>query len=182
MGRWIRWIEWLICGWTYGLTSRRRVGERLVTVYEDLYAADARIDVPVTPLQRDPLDINMCHTIYISGPHHILSNCQNDLPSVLSHWSWAVLRLSNICRLLTRRYYKQRLLATCFPEDGPHAAFIGDIEGFHGHCHAERWGTTAAAAVQLLAIFSILINAWNKDAFLQHGHLEKRDSEQSCTD
>ena len=122
----------------------------------------------------------MCHTIYISGPHHILSNCQNDLPGVLDHWDWILLRLTNLCRLLTRKYYKARLLQTCFssPNTEP---FAKDIERFHASVYSQRWGTTAAAVVQVVQIFQVLASAWNKNAFLHHGRLEERDSQTSCT-
>ena len=125
-------------------------------------------------------DVNMGHTIYISGPHHILSNCQNDLPKVLDHWEWILFRLTNICRLLTRRYYKARLLQTCFASRNTEP-FAKDIEGFHAHVHSQRWGTTAAAVVQLVAVFPILTTAWNKDLFLHHGQVEQRDAQHSCT-
>ena len=137
------------------------------------------IEVPLSPKQTDPYDINMCHCIYISGPHHILSNTQKDLPKVLSHWDWILARLTNICRLLTRKYYKSRLLQTCFAAPDT-AAFATDIEKFHGHVHRERWGTTASAVVQLVQIMHPLQHAWDKNAFLHGGHIEQRDPAHSC--
>ena len=141
-----------------------------------------RIDMPNMPeapqRDRDPYEIDMSHTVYISGPHHILSNCQNDLPSVLSQWEWALLRLTNICRLLSRRYYKNRLIQTCFT--GPNNVLAPDILKFYGKPHKARWGTTAAAACGLLGIFPILVHAWDKDAFMRRGQLEQRDDAHSC--
>ena len=130
--------------------------------------------------QGSEYDVNMGHTIYISGPHHILSNCQNELLGVLDHWDWVLLRLTNICRLLTRRYYKARLLQTCFtrPETEP---FAKDIERFHANVHSQRWGTTAHAVVSLVSIFPMLTTAWNKELFLNGGQVEQRDAQQSCT-
>ena len=50
---------------------------------------DAGVDIP-RELGLDGLDdiygMDMNHTVYISGPHHVLSNCQNDLPGLLQWW------------------------------------------------------------------------------------------------
>lgn len=149
---------------------------------EDNHVADlpinANIDVPLAPPADSLLNCGMGHTIYISGPHHVLSNMQNDLPQVLDYYNWAVLRLNHICRLLTRKYYKARLLSTCF--DGPNNAFASDIERFNAHCYEKRWGTVANAATQLLAILTVLVNCWDKQAFLRNGQIEQRDSSHSC--
>ena len=73
------------------------------------------------------------------------------------------------------------MLETCFssPATGPFAA---DIERFHGHVHSERWGTTAAAATQLTKVFNVLAHGWDKQRFLNHGQVENRDAQHSCTD
>ena len=107
---------------------------------EDNHVAElpinANIDLPLAPPADSLLNCDMGHTIYISGPHHVLSNMQNDLPQVLNYYSWAVLRLNHICRLLTRKYYKVCLLSTCF--DGPNIAFAMDVERFSAHCDDKR--------------------------------------------
>lgn len=140
---------------------------------------DANIAMPLAPAPDSLMDCDVGHTIYISGPHHVLSNMQNDLPQVLNYWSWAVLRLNHICLLLTRKYYKARILETCFAS-GPNTADASDIEHFYPHCHDKRWGTTAAAATELLSIFTILVNCWDKQVFLNNGQIEQRDPAHSC--
>ena len=139
------------------------------------------VEAPLAPQQADPYDINMSHTIYISGPHHILNNCQKDFPKVLANWDWALTRLTHICRLLTRKYYKARLLETCFSGDGT-AAFAEDVQNFHGYVYTERWGATAAAVTRLVPLLPILQHGWSKDAFLHGCDVERRDASQSCTE
>ena len=138
------------------------------------------VEVPLSPQQADPYEINMSHTIYISGPHHILNNCQKDFPKVLANWEWALVRLTHLCRLLTRKYYKARLLATCYSAANTEA-FADDVQNFHGHVYTERWGATAAAVTRLVPLLPMLQHAWDKDAFLHGGDVERHDAAQSCT-
>lgn len=145
-------------------------------VGEDL---DGDVDIPVVAARTDAYAVDLASTVYISGPHHIISNCQNDLPDALIWWNWMLVRLTNICRLLTRKYYKARLIVTCFSSPDT-AAFATDIERFSAQPHAQRWGTTASAATQLVEIFRSLRIGWNKSAFLHRGQVENRDAEHSC--
>ena len=143
---------------------------------------DAGVDIP-RELGLDGLDdiygMDMNHTVYISGPHHVLSNCQNDLPGLLQWWGWTMDRLSHICKVISRKYYKARMLETCFSSANT-CAYAADIERFKAGPNSHRWGTVAAAVCQLVAIFPGLVFGWNKAAFLGRGHLEQRDSEHSC--
>ena len=134
----------------------------------------------MSPPQLDPYDINLSHTVFISGPHHILNNCVNDFPKVLAQWDWFLERLTMICRLLTRKYYKARSLQTCSSSADTNS-FAGDIEGFYGHAYAQRWGTTASATTKLASIMPALRYGWNKDAFLHGGQIEQRSAAESCT-
>ena len=102
------------------------------------------------------------------GPLHIIDNATKRLIDHLPYLGQAIPRLAAVCRFISSRAYKQRLLATCFA--GPVSqSFKNDIQNFHVKVNEGRWGSVAFALPELLKLRHILRRFWDLRAF-NHGH------------
>ena len=80
---------------------------------------------------------------------------------ILPSFLWFVEGLKHVCRLLTRRWSKQRLVASCY-STGLALAYASDIENFHALVKEARWGQVMAAAMALLPLWAALRRNWDK--------------------
>jgi len=132
------------------------------------------------PAFADPYEINLSRAVYISGPHHIIHNLQEGFGTVLVQWVWFMDLLKHICRLLTNRWTKRRLLQECF-SSGPAQVFSDAIRSFHDKVYDKRWGTAMAAVNNLLPLFTGIRFGWDLTRFT-HGRVQHNDDddEHSC--
>ena len=98
-----------------------------------------RPEAPDYPSLADQYMIDTSRAVYISGPHHILHNLQEGFSGVLGSWSWFMNLLKHVCRLLTNRWTKDRLISHCF-SNGAATAFTSGIRSFHSKVYDARWG------------------------------------------
>jgi hypothetical protein len=119
----------------------------------------------------DPYDVDLTKTIYVAGPHHIVHNMQDELHAAMMFWSWFVLHLKHLCRLLTNKWTKDRLLRTCYA-DGVANVFYDLIKRFDSLVYDKRWGTAAAAIENLIHLYDALRYGWSKDQFLMRRRME----------
>ena len=112
----------------------------------------------------DPYDIDLTRASYINGPHHIQHDCTEMFGSVLVDWSWAIDILKHICRLISNRGSKQRLLETCF-SSGPQVIYASKIRSFYQRVYTKRWGTVLAAVKNLIALYDALLTGWSQQHY-----------------
>jgi hypothetical protein len=154
---------------------------------------DDGIDAPLGPgvcvpdegddgSQYEALQVSCERSIFIPGVLHVVHNCTKDLSSALSSWDDFVDNLSQVCRLLSRRWTSSRLLSTCFDEM-PARAFCEDVGSFHHFVYKGRWGSVLAAVKDLLPLQRALQFAWSLEKFNFGGgaaaHQEQREGEHS---
>ena len=114
-------------------------------------------------------NLDFTSSIYIPGPLHIMRNLTESLGDAMSWWSEFVLRLIHLCRLLNRKWNRQRLFATCFSHP-PWNEFMSLYAAFDGQVYQGRWGSVLRAVKQLLPLEASLRGAWCKASFLLNGH------------
>ena len=127
----------------------------------------------------DPYEVDMSKAVYIAGPHHMIHNLQNDFPSVMSLWVWFINFLKHVCRLLSNKWSKDRLLRRCFSA-GPSQLYYSDISSFSSLVYDARWGTAAAAINNLIPIADGLKLYWNKALFTLGRRVEEDASGKGC--
>ena len=113
-------------------------------------------------------NLDFTQSIYIPGPLHIMHNLTEGLGTAMSWWSELILRLTHLCRLLGRKWNRQRLFATCF-SDPPWNAFVHLYGSFDGQVYKGRWGTVVHAVKELLPLERSLRGAWCKAKFCLNG-------------
>ena len=126
-------------------------------------------------------DIDLSKAIYLSGPHHIFHNMQEGFASVLCLWTWYIRHLKHLCRLLTNRWTKARLLRTCFSTP-PNVVYSSGIRQFHKRVYDKRWGTAMAAIDDLLPLHLGLTSGWSQARFVAGREMEAEgdEHEHSC--
>jgi hypothetical protein len=112
----------------------------------------------------DGAEVDLSSTIYIPGLLHITHNCVKDLPTCLRHWKDFETKLRHLCRLLSKKYSKQRLLETCFVQY-PHRLFKTDYASFSANVYEGRWAAVAIAVGKVLLLERSLRPAWNLQAY-----------------
>ena len=111
------------------------------------------------------LVVRLTGALPVPGLLHILHNIAKDLSGSLDNFaSWAS-QLKAVCKICSRRYYKGRLLNTCFSA-GRASAFYPQVKRFYCIPYTERWGSVAHATLVLLAeLRDALGVGWNREAF-----------------
>ena len=122
------------------------------------------------PMPADNLDIDLSKVVYISGPHHILHNLQDGLHVVLVFWTSFIDSLKHVCRLLSRKWSKQRFMRSCCHTPAG-AVFIAEFGSFNSLVYDKRWGTAAAAAHNLVGIMFPLRQCWSRAEYLAGGQV-----------
>ena len=124
-------------------------------------------------IRLDNLFVDLHACIYIPGLLHIAHNCVNDFNVVLADsWRDFVHYLKHVCRLLSRRRARTRLLQTCFLAE-PFCHVTQKFHNFNQHVYEGRWGSVAAAIGELLLLELPLRGAWSLPAY-SHGQRHER--------
>ena len=126
--------------------------------------ADGAVDAMDVEEPVDPYAIDMGKSLYLSGPHHVLHNLQEGLAEVMIAYVWFIELLKHLCKLLTNRWSKERLLRSCFTS-GPSTMFYESIRKFQRKVYEKRWGTAAAAVNDILNLHQALQRFWNVGRF-----------------
>lgn len=77
----------------------------------------------------DEFEIDLTPSIFIAGILHCLSNITKGFDTVLLYWAPFIEPLRHVCRLLSRRYSRERMMEHCF-SSGPQAALRDEFLGF----------------------------------------------------
>ncbi|CAE7662441.1 unnamed protein product [Symbiodinium sp. CCMP2592] len=136
--------------------------------------ATARADLPAAVVGPS-LHLDFSPQIYIAGLLHIAHNVSKDLHQALEHWPVFTEQLTQVCKLLSSRISRQRLLETCFSEP-PWSAFQARFESFNAQVYGGRWNTAMEAVQDLLPLIHILRRAWSGVKFGVKG--QDRDTEE----
>jgi hypothetical protein len=120
--------------------------------------------------QEDAYIVDTNKEVFISGPHHTLHNMTGGLPETLPLWTWFIVLLKNVTKLLSEKFTRNRLLMHCFSH-GPQMLYSAKIAKFNARVYDARWGTCYSATYQLLDIWTPLHMGWNKVLCLVHGLL-----------
>ena len=134
-------------------------------VAEDCFAAGNQPQAPKHQHQPRSATINLAKSLFIVGMLHIIHKGTEELNLVLFFFEEFVSNLSEVCKLLRRKWSRSRLLATCFC-DLPHRLFQGDYLGFNSGVYQGRWGSIVEAVGALLALERSLRTAWSKERYL----------------
>ena len=119
----------------------------------------AKADRAATGNQRRPLDlpppppdytVDLTRTVYIVGPHHVLHNITQAVPSVCAGWEDYIQKLKQVSKLLSQKWTGERVVATCFASD-PAALFAEDVKKFTAHVYDSRWNTAMEATREVLS-------------------------------
>jgi hypothetical protein len=136
---------------------------------DDLFIPEGRLPDGALPLDDDPnYVIEMRRMVYFGGPHHMLQGFIDGVPAALAVWNWFIILLKHICRLISNKWSKHRMLQTCF-RDPPLVYFTPEIMGFNQHVYDKRWGTAAAASVTVGYILESVRLGWDKHRYLAGG-------------
>ena len=88
--------------------------------------------------------------------------------------------LKHICRLLSRRWSKHRLVRECYSsEDMEVLAPL--ILGFNKLIYNKRWGTVMAAVHALIPLFQVLRRGWSFERFSRGSNLREDEEDESAT-
>jgi hypothetical protein len=136
--------------------------------------SDAEPDFPAV----GDYEIDLTKSLFISGPHHMVHNCTSGLMDVMVWWDTFIELLKHICRLLSNKFSKDRLIRSCYQYHHL-LQFIQDIRKFNGKVYDERWGTAMACTHQLLQISYGLRQGWRRDRYLG-GHGVLRVGDDAC--
>jgi hypothetical protein len=128
----------------------------------------------------DAYRLDFTSSVFIAGFLHILHNTTKDLQDVLGYWDTFINFLRQVCRLLSRKWSRDRLLETCFC-DYPERNSRCEIERFKAHVYEGRWGSIWHAIGQISMVKDVLKYAWSKAAFLR-GKAEMRPRGDAETD
>lgn len=132
--------------------------------------------VPEYPRGLDPYELNFTKSVYIPGMLHIVSNATNDLGKLMQWWSVYVMWLTQVCRLLSRKWLRKRFFATCL--SSPDAAMHQEtFKGFNAHVHTGRWGSVLSAVAELLRVQAPLRRFWSAARFSMGGQMHEEDAE-----
>ena len=131
------------------------------------------------PLEDYEVDMN--RACYLVGPHHVFHNLTESLPRTLTYWRDFIDLLKHVCRLLSRKFMKRRLLESCFSH-GPQHVFYTPVEKFDKQVYSKRWGTGYAAVHDLLPIMPGLRLGWSKTRYLAGRQPQGDDDAESDDD
>ena len=106
---------------------------------------------------KDLADFN--RSIFIAGIMHCVHNCCLGLAAVLPFWGTFIDHLKHVTRLVSRKYSKNRLIASCFDEM-PNAFYASAIRAFRANVYDNRWGTALHALLVLIPIETPLRLCW----------------------
>lgn len=112
----------------------------------------------------DLYNLDLEPSIFIPGVLHIISNITKDLAAPLEYWNTWLEQLRHVCRLLSRKASKQRVIEACFSEP-PQSLRAGEIHKFKAGVYDGRWGSVTHAASSILLVEETLKYGWDKDRY-----------------
>ena len=130
------------------------------------------------PPKAGPYDMQCESSIYIPGMLHIVHNITKDMGTALVEYEAWLTQLTHICRMLSRKDYRQRFMATCLNATAAGRAHKSDFEGFSAHVQPGRWGTVFAAVGAVLGVRVPLQAFWSKERYQGGGRVGQEDVEQ----
>ena len=134
-------------------------------------------DVPDGDGGIDSFAIDNTKAIFIAGILHCVHNCTKDFgKGFLEYYDVFVERLTHVCRLMSRRWSKQRLLATCF-STLPQSTYYGEFAKFNWVVYPGRWGSILRAIVAILPLKVPLRFAWSYPAYNFNAPAMNRDGD-----
>ena len=153
----------------------------------DAGLVDAGVPPPPPPPVADAeeeegeeLTIDFSRSVFVAGLLHIVSNITKDLDKPLVSWEWFVRSLKQVCRLLSRRWTRDRLREHCFSDPALRVLWdAAEFEHFRGQVYEGRWGSVSHAVGEVLARAAILRRGWSKDAFLSRGGVDEDRGEEA---
>jgi len=69
-------------------------------------------------------------SVFVAGVLHVIHNITKDFKKVTKHFPEHLLDLTHVCRLISRKHSKDRLVAQCF-KDPPHRQHVDHIIEFN---------------------------------------------------
>ena len=123
-------------------------------------------------------EINLGRSAFIPGPHHGIHNMTADFSEALEEWDSFIMSLKHVCRLVGKRFTKERLIFTCFSQPA-YRPFADLVRRFNSLVYDKRWNTAAHACVSLMEL-RVLQRAWSLDRFQGGQRVQQRDDEHAC--
>lgn len=117
--------------------------------------------------------VDLTRGLYLPGVLHTIHNCTKDLGTGLGFWDEWLEGLMHVCRLMTNKWSKTRILQTCF-RDLPARAFATQVREFNCLVFSGRWGSILVAVQELLPLHNVLRAAWSRHTY---GHVGNRDED-----
>jgi len=112
------------------------------------------------PFPDDEYMLDFTTSIFIAGMLHVISTMTEGMERFLAFWKVFVDQLRHICRLLSRRHSRERMMETCFIGVPPGVKKL--FESFMHEVYEGRWGSLFAALGAVLLIEQPLRRFWNK--------------------
>ena len=128
---------------------------------------DEQLQQPSPAASSNPqnrLTLDFRDQIYCAGLLHIAHNMCKDMHNALEHWPVFVDQLTHVCRLLSQKFSRDRLLQTCFSEL-PWSAFQDQFKSFNSNVYGGRWNTVMIALTDLFPLLHVLRRAWSSAKF-----------------
>ena len=103
-------------------------------------------------------------SIEVAGILHIIHNAMKSLASAMPRYESETRSLKHVCRLLSRKESRTKLLSSCFQSRGHLGVELAkspELCTFQAHVHTERWGTVAHAIERVLAVRDVLLWGWD---------------------
>ena len=130
----------------------------------------------------DKVVLYFTQSVYLAGLLHIVSNITKDLKDSLFWYDQWLDKLRHVCRLLSRRYNRERMVETCFKE-GPARLLNHDFDSFNHEVYEGRWGSVLQALSSLLPLERSLRYGWSKRGYVGQSTekpSKSRDDEKAC--
>ena len=145
-------------------------GEEAAVVSER--ARDERPVFDVWPEHEDPTVIDFTPSVFIAGMLHIINLVTEKLENRLAWFDTWLLWLTQVCRLLSRRYSRERMQEQCFA-DGAAAPFRHRFDSFSCGVYKGRWGSIFHALSCLLPLEAALRAGWSLGKYKGDGGTEE---------
>ena len=121
-----------------------------------------------------PYVIDLRASLFIPGFLHILSNMTKDFLHALEGTDVCLPQLRHICRLLSRRWSRDRFIQTCC-QALPAMACTEAFKHFNASVYIGRWGAVTHACGEVLRCQQLLRAAWNENLYRMGGQVQEGD-------
>ena len=137
-------------------------------------AANAHDDSedPPWPVHDDPHVVDFSPSVFVAGLLHVIDNLTGRLEGALALFTWWLELMKHVCRLLARRYSRERMQEKCFSEP-PLSNLSRKFDGFQASVYKGRWGSVANALSKLLPLETLLRTGWSLQKYRGGGGVEQ---------